>query len=138
MNPEARRDGLLTEQVADELVVYDQERNLVHRLNRSSALVWRRCDGTRSIPDIAAAMREELGPVADEDLVWVALDGLGAANLLREPIRRRTAVDSRQSRRQVVRKVGRIGVLATLLPVVTTLAVPTPAQAQSGGGCGSS
>src|SRR5262245_61642665 len=40
MNPEARRDGLLTEEVADELVVYDQDTNLAHRLNRSSALVW--------------------------------------------------------------------------------------------------
>jgi hypothetical protein len=137
MNPEARQDGLLTEQVADELVVYDQERKLVHRLNPSSALVWRHCDGTRSITDVAALLREELSPVADEDLVWVALDRLGAANLLREPIRR-SAADTRLSRRQVVRKVGRVGVLALLLPVVTTLAVPTPAQAQSGEGCGSS
>jgi hypothetical protein len=137
MNPEARREGLLTEQIADELVVYDQERNLVHRLNQSSAVVWRHCDGKKSIIDLAAIMREELSPVADDDLVWVALDRLGAAKLLQEPLDR-PAADSRQSRRQVVRKVGRVGVLAMLLPVVTTLAVPTPAQAQSGGTCGSS
>jgi len=141
MNPKARQDDLLIEEVADELVVYDRQRSRAHSLNRTAALVWRHCDGQRSIADLAALLRAELDPVADEDLVLVAIDRLEAIHLLEEPFGR-TADQARTSRRQVVRKVGRVGVLTLLLPVVTTLVAPTPAQAwgcgSGGGSCGSS
>ncbi len=135
MHPKARQDDLLMEEVADELVVYDQQRKLAHSLNRTAALVWRHCDGQRSISDLTALLRAELDPIADEDLVLVAIDRLEGIHLLEESSGR-TADQARTSRRQVVRKVGRVGVLTLLLPVVTTLLAPTPAQAQSGGSCG--
>jgi hypothetical protein len=136
MNPKARHDDLLVEEIADELVVYDERRKLAHSLNRTASLVWRHCDGRRSIADLAALLRTELNPIADEDLVLVAIDRLEGIDLLEESSGR-TADQARTSRRQVVRKVGRVGVLTLLVPVVTTLVAPTPAQAQSGG-CGSS
>jgi hypothetical protein len=136
MNPKARKDDLLMEEVADELVVYDQQRQLAHTLNRTAALVWRRCDGQRSIADLAELLRADLDPVADEDLVLVAIDRLEAAHLLEGPFER-TADQARTSRRQAVRKLGRVGVLTLLLPAVTTLVTPTPAQAGGGCGCGS-
>ena len=138
MNPKARQDELITEEVGDELVVYDQRRKLAHSLNRTAALVWRHCDGQTSIAALAALLRSELDPVADEDLVLVAIDRLEAIHLL-EGASGRTGEQARASRRQVVRKVGRIGVVSLLLPVITTLVAPTPAQAASAGqGCGSS
>ena len=93
MNPKARQDDLLMEEVADELVVYDQQRKLAHSLNRTAALVWRHCDGQRSITDLAKLLRAELDPVADEDLVLVAIDRLEASHLLEEPF------GARQTRR---------------------------------------
>ncbi len=138
MKPKARHDELVVEEVADELVVYDQRRKVAHTLNRAAALVWRRCDGETSIADLADLLRSELDPIADEDLVLVALDRLEASHLLEEPIGR-TLDEARASRRQVVRKVGRVGVLTLLLPAIVTLVAPTPAKAASGGpacGCG--
>lgn len=138
MNPRARQDDLLTEEAADELVVYDLRRKVAHSLNRSAALVWRNCDGRRSIADLAALLRAELDSIADEDLVLVAIDQLQALDLLEEPAGR-TGDQARSTRRQVVRKVGRVGVLSLLLPTIVTLAAPTPAQAASAGPlCGSS
>jgi len=135
MKPKARSEGLLCEEAQEELVVYDHEQKRAHRLNRSAALVWRHCDGQKSVADLAALLRESLNPQADEDLVWVALDRLDGAHLLEGAITRPTD-QVRASRRQAVRKLGRVGVITLLLPAITTLVVPTPAEATSCGGCG--
>jgi hypothetical protein len=130
MTPRARQDGLLSETVENELVVYDIERHKAHRLNRTAALVWRHANGERSVADMAALLQQELGPVADEDLVWCTLDRLSAAHLMAEP-GRRPVETARASRRQFVRKVGLVGTLTLLLPAVTSIVAPTPAEAQS-------
>ena len=52
MTPVARHDNLLTQDVAGELVVYDQTRQRVHRLNQTAATIWRSCDGKTSIADM--------------------------------------------------------------------------------------
>src|SRR4030095_5429254 len=85
MKPRAKRDGLLSEDVGDELIVYDENRHRGHCLNRTAALVWRHADGERTIADLAAILQAELDPVADENLVWHAVDRLNAAHLLDEP-----------------------------------------------------
>jgi hypothetical protein len=118
------------EPVADDLVVYDRERDRAHRLNRTAALVWRHADGERSVAELADLLRRELDPHADDDLVWVALDRLRSAHLLETPLAR-SAEAIRTSRRQFVRKVGLVGTLALLLPAVTTITAPTPAEAQT-------
>jgi hypothetical protein len=136
MEPCARQEQLLVEEAGDELVVYDQERQQAHRLNRTAALVWRHCDGKRTAAQMAALLRKELNPEADETLVWVTLDRLSGSNLLQAPLQR-SREQARASRRQFVRKVGMVGALSLLLPVITTIVAPTPAQAQSQGtgGC---
>src|SRR6187397_647107 len=98
MQPRAREEKLLVEKMADELVVFDQERNKAHRLNPTAALVWRHCDGQKSITDLVGLLRQELNEVADENLVWVTLDRLSAAHLLQEPLQR-SAEQARTSRR---------------------------------------
>ena len=87
-------------------------------------------DGQRTVAALADLLRRELDPHADDDLVWVALDRLQAAHLLETPLSR-SAEAIRTSRRQFVRKVGLVGSLALLLPVVTTITAPTPAEAQT-------
>jgi hypothetical protein len=130
LTPRARHTDLVAEPVDDELVVYDRARDRAHRLNRSAALVWRHADGQRTVADLAALLREALDPHADEDLVWVALDRLSAAHLLDPPLAR-SADEARRSRRAFIRKVGLLGTVALLLPVVTTITAPTPADAQT-------
>lgn len=135
MKPRAKRNRLLSEQLDDELIVYDPDRDRGHCLNRTAALVWRHADGEHTVAQLAAVLREELDPVADENLVWHALDRLNAAHLLEEP-RPRSTEETRASRREFVRKVGLVGVASLLLPMVTS--VTAPALAQAVGACGSS
>jgi hypothetical protein len=134
MIPKARANGLLFEQVEDELLVYDRERDRGHRLNRTAAAIWRHCDGHRTVDDLVATLRGELDPAVDENLVLITLDRLSAEHLLEEPLGM-TVDRVRASRRQFVRKVGLVGALSLLLPVITTITAPTYAQAQSGPPC---
>src|SRR5262245_14317764 len=105
MRPDARREQLLLQEVGEEFVVYDLQRHRVHQLNRSAALVWRSCDGHKTVADLTKLLKMELDPAADEAIVWKALDGLGKARLLREPVRQTGAAS--MTRRQALRKFGR-------------------------------
>ncbi len=129
--PLARRDDLLTEEVEDEFVLYDKRADTAHRLNRTAAIVWRNCDGKRDVPALVAVLRTELGDeLADEDLVRIALDGLRAKDLI-EGGPERSQEETQLSRRRFIRRVGTVGVAALALPVVSSLAAPEPASAQS-------
>ena len=44
-NPKTRSTQIFVQELPDELVVYDVERNEVHCLNGSAARVWALCDG---------------------------------------------------------------------------------------------
>jgi hypothetical protein len=128
MKPRAKLDGLLTEALEDELIVYDQDRHRGHCLNRTAALVWRHADGQRTIADLVSILQAELDPVADENLVWHALDRLNTAHLLEEPPLRSTD-EMRAARRQFISKIGVVGVATLLLPLVTSVVPPPPARA---------
>ena len=130
MTPRARRNGVLSETVEDEMIVYDSDRARAHRLNRTAAIVWRHADGERTVADHAAVLRRELDPAADEDLVWCAIDRLNAARLL-EDQQTRSAELIRASRRRFVRKAALVGSMTLLLPVVASITAPTPADAAS-------
>ena len=116
MNPKARRNGLLVEEVGEELTIYDRERDHTCHLNRVAATVWRCCDGNTSVSQIAEHLRRTLGADANDDLVLLALERLHAAYLLDE-IPEVLSADRSISRRSVLVAVA----LAALLPVVAII-----------------
>lgn len=122
--PQARDEGLVIQELDDEVLVYDLDRHRSHCLNRTAALVWRHCDGKTSIAKMSALLQRELSAPAGEEAVWLALDRLGRAHLLRErlPLPMNAA---RTSRRALVRKLALVGGLA----LISSIGVPTPAQA---------
>ena len=122
MRPRARRDGLLSRGLEGEVVVYDLERHEAHCLNPAAALVFRHSDGRTSIAEIAGRLHAELGVPVDERLVWLALEQLDEARLLERP-----PEPAGWSRRETMRRVA-LG-LSVLLPAVTSILVPTPAEA---------
>ena len=124
MKPRARTQGLVVTELPDELLVYDLERHRAHCLNSTAALVFKHCDGRRSVAQIARILRRELDvdAPADESLVWLSLDRLERARLLEE----REAAPAAPSRRELVR---RLALVAATLPVVATILAPTPAEA---------
>ena len=126
--PHAREDGLVVKVLSDEVLVYDLERHQAHCLNQAAALVWQHCDGRTTVSAVAAILGKELESVADEEVVWLALDGLRKANLLRVTTGREKQPTRLVSRRALMRK---LGYAAALLPLVTSIVVPEAAAAQS-------
>lgn len=126
-HPRARQTDVLVEHAGDETIVYDRSRHEAHSLNRTAAVVWRHCDGTRSVPQLALLLGAELGIAADETVVRYALDHLAQANLL-EGIG--GASEPPVTRRAVMKKLVAAGAMIAI-PTVVSIVAPTPAMAAS-------
>jgi len=107
----------------DEVLVYDLERHRAHCLNPAAAVVFKSCDGKRTVSELARVLRSEVGAPADEAWVRLALERLGKAHLLEERVPAARGV----SRREILKKTG-VG-LAAALPLVISIVAPTPVQA---------
>ena len=80
--PEARSDGLLTEAVGDELVIFDTETNEAHALKPLAAAVFAACDGSTPATELAAHVSAKLGRVVDVAEVDAAVVELEETGLL--------------------------------------------------------
>jgi hypothetical protein len=127
--PARRSDGIVR-QAGDEVLIYVRKTNKAHCLNRTAAEVWKLCDGVRTCGEIVNALNREFDPRADEDLVWTALKQLDRARLfekrLKLPVERRSL-----SRRDLLHRMGGAAGGVLLLPVISSILVPTPAEAMS-------
>ncbi len=124
--PRMRKQKLIVDELPDEVPVYDLDRHKAHCLNRSAALVWRRCDGKTRPVEIARHVQSELDQPFNEDMVWLALRQLNRIHLLEEPIGLPTQLAG-MSRREMVRTLGIAAAVA--VPVVTSILSPTAAEA---------
>ena len=122
--PVARKEGLVIQEMPDEVLVFDLETNKAHCLNQTAAFVWKACNGTNSVADITQSFGNQSGKPVDENLVWLAIDQLNENNLLAEKLQ---ANFGGQSRREVIKKIGLAAVIA--LPIVSSLVAPTAALA---------
>lgn len=68
--PIARNEGLVIQEMPDEILVYDLETNKAHCLNETAAFVWKACDGRNSIADITKLFGEQSKTIVQEDLIW--------------------------------------------------------------------
>lgn len=132
--PQARSVGLVVEEMSDEVLVYDLERDRAHCLNLTAANVWKLCDGQSTPAEIATRLGVKLEPAAAQEVVWTAIDQLSRAGLLDKKIKRPAAAISR---RDVIK---RLAVAAAItVPVVTSVVAPKATQAAtcrtSGTGC---
>lgn len=121
-NPVARQNGLVVQEMPDEVLVYDLDTNKAHCLNNSAALVWRACDGTNSVADIVRQFESNGAGKVTEDFVWLAIDQLNENNLLEGTVAPRF---SGQSRRQVLKTIGLASMVA--IPVIASLVAPQSA-----------
>ncbi|MCK5651803.1 MAG: PqqD family protein [Gemmatimonadetes bacterium] len=128
MRPVARKKRLLVEEVEGETLVYDLRRHKAHCLNDIAAFVWERCDGSNTVEDLMRLAETELGVTSSEEFIWLALDRLKESALLEQPVEDSDAEPHapRHSRREVLKSLAKVGVV---LPLVASIAVPTPAQA---------
>ncbi len=84
--PRRRKQGLIIKELPDEVLVYDQDRDLAHCLNRSAAAIWQACDGHTAPGDIASSLAKQTGVSIGEEVVWLALESLGRDHLLEERV----------------------------------------------------
>ena len=130
--PIARKQGLVIQELPDEVLVYDLDRDRAHCLNATAAFVWQRCDGKNTTAQIARTLGRQFDCAVDEKIVWLALDQLGKNHLLdRQPAPPPALLG--MSRRAMVRALGLAAIIA--VPVVTSIVAPTPTQAGSAPPC---
>jgi len=119
---------LIVQQVEDETVVYDLQAHKAHCLNRTSAAVWRLCDGHTSVPEMVAALRGSLQVPIDAESVRLAMTELHRARLLDQPPKPAGRVHP--SRRELLFRLG--AGAALWFPVIASIKAPTATHAASG------
>jgi len=117
-----KRKEAIVRQVADEFIIYDKPTERAHCLNKTAWDVWQLCDGKNTV----ASMIQKLGSGSDEP-VWLSLERLEKAGLLDSAPAMIEATNL--ARRSAIKKLGIAAAIA--FPVIVSIAVPTPAQAQS-------
>jgi hypothetical protein len=127
--PLARFEGIVVQELMDEVLVCDLKSNKVFCLNQTAGEIWKLCDGKLSITEISALLSRKLKTSITDELVLFSLDELYHHNLL---VKRASTprLFFGVSRREVIKRIG----LSTMaaLPIVTAVTMPTAAQAQSG------
>ena len=122
--PAVRTSDVVVKTVGDEVLVYDVARHRAHSLNPLAAAVWRACNGARDVSEIAVAAAAATGQPVPLEAARLALQDLGRAQLLAGPV-----PVGGLTRRELIRRLGTAASVA--LPLVTSVAAPTVAQAQS-------
>ncbi len=122
--PVARKQGLVVQEMPEEVLIYDLDANKAHCLNDTAAFVWKSCNGLNSIENIAKMMEKEFGEKVDEAMVWLAIDQLSKGNLLEAKV---VSEFSGMARRDVIKRIGLAAAFA--FPVVAMLGFPNQALA---------
>ncbi len=127
--PKARDEDIVIQEVLDELLIYDKQRHQLYALNPIVAWLWQRLDGQADTQELAGHLSQQFPELAGqaEHLLWATLQRLDEKHLLAQRVREQIPPQL-ETRRTMLK---RMGLALALLPVVTTLAAPSPAQAQT-------
>ncbi len=125
--PNKVRQNFSVQKVGVETLVYDELRHRAFCLNRTSSAIWRMCDGTRTVANMAEAATLELGAPVSDEVVRLALADLRRDGLVEAELA--PAIPAEISRRRLLRT---LGATALLLPSIAAVA-PLPAAAQYNG-----
>lgn len=127
--PLARTAELIIQEVDQECLVYDLSRNKALSLNELSTLIWKYCDGSTSVANVASIIELKAKTKIDEDFIWLAISDLQKNNLLAGEVNRPTEFDN-LSRRKVLLKYA---LSAITIPAIFSIVAPTSAQTGTGG-----
>ncbi len=119
--PLARSEGLITEELDRELLVYDRESNMAHALRAEAAALWRACDGHTDVHTLAA--RYDLS----EDKARDTLARLGELGLLEVA----QADEDGDTRRAALRKIAIAAAGVASVSAISSILVPRAAAAGS-------
>lgn len=127
--PSARVDNVVVQNYENEVLVYDLTAHKAFCLNKTSATVYRACDGTTTVDQLKGKTNYS------DDLIFLALSQLKEGKLVDDVVLPPTF--NRLSRREAIREVGLASMVA--LPLITSLVAPQAIHAASclptGGSC---
>ncbi|MFV0389178.1 MAG: PqqD family protein [Pyrinomonadaceae bacterium] len=126
--PKCRRNEIVVQDFENEVLIYDLSSNKAFSLNKSSAAIWKRCDGEHSIAEVAEELSIEFDASVSDDFVRLALEQFRKDSLLDEDEATEGFFEG-LSRRQVIRNVGLASIIS--LPLVSSLVAPAAISAQS-------
>lgn len=126
--PAVRAEGLLSERVGDETVVYDSESGAAHCLRPVAAAVFARCNGQSSVQEIAQLVSDDLRHTIDEAAVEDALAQLREHALLERP-EETEPFQVTISRRSMLRRSATVGGAMAAAPLIASIVAPTAAAA---------
>src|SRR5437899_2913566 len=106
MLPTARQHNLTLKELPEETLVYDLENHKAHCLNRTSALVWKHCDGKTTVQQLAAKIEQALHVPGAVAVVQLALEQLSKRQLLVEPVQL-PSEQGRCSRREMLKDLAK-------------------------------
>jgi hypothetical protein len=124
-----KAQGLLTQDVGQETLVYNEALHKAFCLNPVAAQVWQLLDGVRTPGQIAMAVTNTLSMPVTEDLVLFTISALQRDGLLDNEASPTDFLPV-PSRRDVMRQLG--AGAAILLPIVAAVMAPQAAQAYTG------
>lgn len=126
--PVSRQSDILTQDLENELLIYDLQINKAYCLNQTSAMVFQLSDGVRTVSEISELISRKLGVLVGEEFVWLALQDLEKENLLQNSDEMTDYLAS-LSRREMVKKACLASMAA--LPIIASVIAPSAVAAQS-------
>lgn len=127
--PQAASEGIVVQELNDEILVCDTKTNKVYCLNQTASEVWRECDGQTEISGIAGRLTNRLNSKFTDELVEFTLVELSKQNLLTVDYSKTAPINGGLSRRETVKRLA-IG-SAFALPIISSVMMPSAAHAQS-------
>src|SRR6185369_528610 len=82
MKPLARKEQLVVEDLVGECVVYDSNDKKAHSLNPTVTWIWRHCDGSTGVEEMAVQFEREFGCSDSLEVVLSGVKQLETAKLL--------------------------------------------------------
>lgn len=137
MIPVARTKQLLTQEIGDEIVIYDQTNSASHCLTPVAARVWHYCNGQNTIEEVTQLIKQDFelsnsDSVDMRGLVYLAVDELEQFNLIDRYLQKPQKPIA-TSRRKVIKTSMLAGGVAvgTMFPLIKSIIAPEPASASS-------
>ncbi|MBX7173885.1 MAG: PqqD family protein [Pyrinomonadaceae bacterium] len=126
--PINRQSNIVIQELENEILIYDLNRNEAFCLNETAGIIWQLCDGTKTVAEISQAVGKKFNANVSEGFVWLALEQLKKDKLIESQVAPPTEFAG-MNRREIVRKIGFASMVA--LPVVASLIAPISVNAQS-------
>ena len=128
--PKARDEGLVIEELGDELLIYDRQTDAAHCLGAVAAQVFRSCDGERDVTQIGRLVStppDERDALVDDAIAELSEKGLLIASTVTGNGR-----SNGLSRRQVMGRMASIAAAPLIVSVVAPAAQAATSSCQPG------